>query len=157
MDAQTWIIGQIIIDVMMVSVLLWFLRLYSRGQLSWKNHTAVLNKSKELLSDMRSISEDLEKNLKEKKELSKSILEKLDRSLRKAEESHRQLSKIVSRSSTGFSRDTTYMAHDAEHLRSSVASLLDKGLSKEEIAKNLGVSIGEIDLTIRLSGNKGTV
>ena len=43
MDAQMWVIGQIVIDVIMVSVILWFLRLYSRGQLSWKNHAAVLD------------------------------------------------------------------------------------------------------------------
>jgi hypothetical protein len=155
MDAQTWIIGQIVIDVIMVCVLLWFLRLYSRGQLSWKNHTAVLRKSEELLSDMLSISDDLEKNLREKKEISRSILEQLDRSLQKAEESHRQLSKIASESGTGFTGETSFVADDADQLRSSVASLIDKGLSKEEIAKDLCVSIGEIDLLIRLGGARG--
>ena len=157
MDAQTWVIGQIVIDVIMVSVLLCFLRLYSRGQLSWKNHTAVLNKSEELLSDMRSISDDLERNLREKKEISRSILEQLDHSLRRAEESHRQLSKIASVSSSGVSRETSFVEDDADQLRSSVASLLDRGLSKEEIAKDLGISIGEIDLLIRLSGTQGAV
>ena len=154
MDAQMWVIGQIVIDVIMVSVLLWFLRLYSRGQLSWKNHAAVLDKSVELLSDMRSISDDLEMNLREKKELSRSLLEQLDRTLRRAEESHRQLSKIASVSSNGFTRDTSILAEDADQLRSSVDSLLDKGFSKEEIAKDLGVSIGEIDLLVRLGGTK---
>jgi hypothetical protein len=154
MDAQMWVIGQIVIDVIMVSVLLWFLRLYSRGQLSWKNHAAVLDKSVELLSDMRTISDDLEMNLREKKELSRSLLEQLDRALRRAEESHRQLSKIASVSSTGFTRDTAILAEDADQLRSSVDSLLDKGFSKEEIAKDLGVSIGEIDLLVRLGGAK---
>lgn len=154
MDAQTWIIGQIVIDVIMVTVLLWFLRLYSRGQLSWKNHAAVLNKSEELLTDMRSISDDLEMNLREKKELSRSLLEQLDRTLRRAEESHRQLSKILSVSSNEFTRETSILADDADQLRRSVDSLLDKGLSKEEIAKDLGISIGEIDLIIRLDGTK---
>ena len=154
MDAQMWVIGQIVIDVIMVSVLLWFLRLYSRGQLSWKNHAAVLDKSVELLSDMRSISDDLEMNLREKKELSRSLLEQLDRTLRRAEESHRQLSKIASVSSNGFTRDTSILAEDTDQLRSSVDSLLDKGFSKEEIAKDLGVSIGEIDLLVRLGGTK---
>jgi hypothetical protein len=157
MDAQTWVIGQIIIDVIMVSVLLWFLRLYSRGQLSWKNHTAVLNKSEELLSDMRHISDDLERNLREKKEISRSILEQLDRSLRRAEESYRQLSKIASVSGAGFIKEASLEADDADQLRSSVTSLLDIGLPKEEIARDLGVSIGEIDLLIRLGGTKGAV
>jgi len=157
MDAQTWVIGQIIIDVIMVSVLLWFLRLYSRGQLSWKNHATVINKSEELLADMRSISEDLETNLRKKKELSRSILEQLERGLQRAEESQRKLSKIADVSSDGFTTEPSFLADDGEQLRSSVSSLLDRGLSKEEIAKDLGVSIGEIDLVVRLGTQKGRV
>ena len=103
---------------------------------------------------MRSISDDLEMNLREKKEISRALLEQLDRTLRRAEESHRQLSKIASVSSNGFTRDTSILAEDTDQLRSSVDSLLDKGFSKEEIAKDLGVSIGEIDLLVRLGGTK---
>jgi hypothetical protein len=155
MDAQTWVIGQIVIDAVMVSVLLWFLRIYSKGQITWKNHTTIIQKSEELLSDMRRISEDLEMNLKEKKELSRFILEQLEGGLQKADESHRQLSKILAKSHAGFTTEPSFLSDDGDQLRSSVSSLLDKGLSKEEISKDLGISVGEIDLLIRLSTSKG--
>jgi len=39
---------------------------------------------------------------------------------------------------------------DAAQRRSSIDALLEKGLSKEEIALHLGISVGEIDLIRKL-------
>lgn len=153
METQFWIIGQIGVDVIMVALLLWFLRIQNRRQMTWQDHEAVIQKSVSILSEMREISVNLERNLEEKKALSQHILEQLDQGLKRAEESYRQISEIIPKSGhPGLSRKQA--ADDSTHTRSSVLALLEKGLSKEEIGRHLGISVGEIELMLKLNPPK---
>ncbi len=154
MEIQYWIIGQIVVDFMMLALLLWFLRVQSRHQLTWQDHEAVIQKSASILSEMREISLDLEKNLEEKRALSQHILDQLDQGLEKAEESYHQLSGIIPASGRAGRSGQQSVGEDGTHTRSSVMALLDKGLSKEEIGRHLGISVGEIELMLKLNPPK---
>jgi DNA-binding NarL/FixJ family response regulator len=98
---------------------------------------------------MRRLSEGLEANLKEKKDLSQHILEQLDQGLKKAQETSGELSKIMLKAGSLLA-DPSQSQGTSSHTRSAVESLLAKGLTREEVAKHLGISGGEIDLLLKL-------
>ena len=149
MKTQIWIISQIAIDVIMVLVLFWFMRLQRRRQLDWQEQEQVIEKSEAILSEMRDISRSLEKNLEDKKELSRRILDQLDQGLKRAEESYHQISEMIPHSGSNRMQQQSPV-QQREHTRSSVLTLLEKGLTKEEIARHLNISVGEIELLIKL-------
>ncbi len=148
METQIWIIGQIAIDLLMVMLLLWFLKFQKRRQMTWQDHEAVIQKSAAILSEMQDISRSLEKNLEEKKALSGQILEQLDQGLKRAEESYRRLSEIIPKSGNPLSQQG--VVKDSSNTRSSVLALIEKGLSRKEIGRHLGISVGEIELMLKL-------
>lgn len=149
MAPQVWIGIQVFIDLVMVGLLLWFLRAYGRNQASWQDHETAMQKAQVILEEMKEISRVLEVNLKEKKELSARILAQLEQGLKRAEECSVQISKILPGSGRplGGSPDPT---RDAERTRASVDALLSKGVPREEIAQHLGLSVGEIELLLKL-------
>jgi hypothetical protein len=149
MDAQFWIIGQIIIDVIMVALLFWFARLQFRKQPPWQEFEKVMEKSETILSEMEQLGQTLEKNLAEKKNLSRHILEQLDQGLVRAQRSYEQIQTVLLET-TNQRNDQTSPAQANERTVSSIKTLLAKGLSKEEIAQHLGISVSEIELMIKL-------
>jgi DNA-binding NarL/FixJ family response regulator len=103
---------------------------------------------------MRQIGESLEKNLDEKRELSRDIIGKLDQGLKKADESYRRLCDVM-RKCGGSAAAPTPPAKETNQTTSSIHALLQKGLTKEEIAQHLGISVGEIELMLRLRPGSG--
>ena len=150
MDAQFWVIGQIIIDVIMVALLFWFARLQFRKQPPWQEFKAVIEKSESILSEMEQLGQGLEKNLAEKKKLSRHILEQLDQGLTRAQRNYEQIQKVLLETTNPLS-DRAVPAKDREHTASSIKALLAKGLTREEIAQHLGISVAEIELIIKLN------
>ena len=150
MDAQFWIIGQIIIDVIMVALLLWFARLQFRKQAPWQEFKAVIEKSESILSEMEQLGQALEKNLSEKKKLSRHILEQLDQGLARAQRNYEQIQKVLLETTNPL-RDRAVPAKDNKHTVASIRTLLTRGLSREEIAQHLGISVQEIELMIKMN------
>lgn len=151
MEAQNWIIGQIIIDIIIAVLLLLFIKLHFKRREPGNDMEAIFHKSEKILTEMGELSRQFEKNLEEKRELSRKIIGQLDESLKMAEQTFRQVQ-------TGIKGLGTNIAHlpdtsrDAAQVRSSVNALLAKGLSREEVAQHLGISVGEIELLIKLQG-----
>ena len=154
METQVWIIGQILIDIILVALLIWFIRANQKREASWQEHEAVISRSQAMLGEMSKISKNLEENLQEKKELGQQILQQLDQSLKKAQESYEQLNRILPKSGGTFGIPQG-PGREAEKTRFSIRALLEKGLSKEEISQHLGISQGEIDLFLKLKPGKG--
>lgn len=150
MDAQFWIIGQILIDVTMVALLFWFARLQFRKQPPWQEFKTVIEKSEAILSEMEQLGQALEKNLAEKKKLSRQILEHLDQGLVRAQRNYEQIQKVLLETTNPLN-DRTLPANANERTVSAIKALLTKGLSREEIAQQLGISVSEIELTIKLN------
>ena len=150
MDAQFWIIGQIFIDVIMVALLFWFARLQFRKQPPWQEFKTVIEKSETILSEMEQLGQALEKNLAEKKKLSRHILEQLDQGLVRAQRNYEQIQKVLLETTNPLN-DRTLPANANQRTVSAIKTLLTKGLSREEIAQQLGISVSEIELTIKLN------
>lgn len=149
METQAWIIGQILIDIIMFGILLWFLRVLHKRQTPGQKFETDFRKSEVILSEMRAVSKDLEKNLEQKKETSRYILGQIDEGLKRAEEWSHQIYSMGLEYNKRL-KERTPPAEDAEQRRLSIDALLEKGLSKEEIALHLGISVGEIDLIRKL-------
>jgi len=147
MTPYFWIGAQVLLDLLMVALLLWFLRIFSRQQNSKEDHEASIRKAEAILKEMSDLSRVLDANLKEKKDLSNRILTQMDQVLKKAEESYARLSSIVPKLGRVDSQPDP---KDPEKTRSSVFALLAKGLDKEEIARHLGIGTGEIELMTKL-------
>ena len=153
MEIQIWIIGQIVIDIAMITLLLWFVRFVYKRSGTNSDVDVTLRKSEVILSEMKEISRALEKNLEKKKELSRHILGQLDEGLMRAEASYSQIRSLNREYSKNFTNPPTAL-RDADLTRSSIDALLAKGISKEEIAQHLGISIGEIDLLLKIGPKK---
>jgi hypothetical protein len=147
MTPQLWIGVQVLLDILMVVLLVWFLRSFSRHQASWNEHEAAIKKAESILVEMREISRTLETNLKEKKELSHRILARMDEELKKAEESYDRISALLPKVQDEASGRVDPGDFST---RASVNALTDRGLPKEEIARQLGISVGEVDLIVKL-------
>ena len=109
----------------------------------------IIRKSETILQEMEKISRVLEKNLKEKKVLSRNIMEQLDHGMTRAQDAYRQISDILPKSNQALKPYAT-PPRSREHLRSSILSLMEKGLPKEEVAHHLNISVAEIDLLLKL-------
>ena len=148
MDTQIWIIGQILVDVIMVGLLVWFVRFHYRRRTEWRSYEMVIHKSETILREMEKISHVLEKNLEEKKELSRNIMEQLDQGMTRAQDAYRQISGVIPKSSHALEQYST-PSRSRENLRSSIRVLMQKGLSREEAAHHLNISVSEIDLLLK--------
>ena len=149
MEANNWIIYQVIIDIIMAVLLLWFIIFQYRRKRPHQDFETAFRKSEAILSEMRQISQVFDKNLKEKRELSHHILGQLDEGLKRAEESYQQIQKIIQKYSTNLTYQPSTL-NDVNHTRSSIDALLAKGLSRKKIAQHLGISVGEIELLLKL-------
>ncbi len=149
METQIWIIGQIIIDIVLVALLLWFIRFHYKRYGTKHDFGAAFRRSEAILSEMKQIGQALEKNLEQKKELSGHILGQLNEGLKRAKDCYRQINKINREYSMNIT-DQPIPLKDSNHARSSINALLSKGLSKEEIAQHFGVSVDEIELLLKL-------
>lgn len=149
MEVYNWIVGQIVIDILMALVLLWFIFFHSRKKGPENNLEEDFRKSESILSEMREITQVLEKNLDEKRELSNRILKQLDAGLKRAEERYREIQKITKEYGNDLTHNSGTLT-DTEKTRTSIKTLLKKGLSKVEISQHLGISLGEIELLLKL-------
>ena len=149
MVSQFWIIAQIIIDVFLVAILLWFVKFQFSQHKSDQKFQSAFERSEAILSEMKQISLSLEQNLEQKKVLSREILTQLDEGLERAEKTHKQLYDIIRISGDSMQPGPNELK-DSGHIKSAVTALLAKGLTREEIALYMGLSISEVDLFMKL-------
>ena len=154
MEPNTWIIGQIIIDSILAGLLIWFVISHYKQRKPSNDLSTAFQKSEIILLEMDRISRALEKNLEEKKDLSQQILGQLDEGLQRADECRQQLQKIIRRCSTRMDHPSG-LIKDTGRIRTSIKALLARGLSKEEVARHLAISVGEIELLLKIQGQKG--
>jgi hypothetical protein len=149
LEVELWIIGQILIDAALVALLVWFVKFNEKRRIPWQDFDAVYEKSRGILSEMKEISLSLERNLEEKRQLSRLILAQLDEGIERAEESSRQVLGMVHKSDTMSTQASTVMK-DSPDTRASISALFARGVPKEDIAQHLGISLGEVELFVKL-------
>jgi hypothetical protein len=99
---------------------------------------------------MEQLGQALEKNLAEKKKLSRHIMEQLDQGLVRAQRHYEQIQNVLLETTNSFN-DRTPPANANERTVSAIKTLRKKGLSRKEIAQQLGISVSEIELMIKLN------
>ena len=153
MSTYFLIFGQILIDLVILTLLIWLIKAsVSRGKPE-RSNIEDFQIPEDLVKEMREIAEDLGKNLEQKKILSHDILAKLNDGLEQAEAYAERIEKI--NEAYGFQlRERVSELKDREQTRSSIQALISKGFSREEIARHLGLTLGEIELLIKLQPSK---
>jgi hypothetical protein len=149
MTIETWVIGQTAIEIIIILLLLWFIKSHLAMRKKNSDLSSIFEKPEQILAEMRELTGQLDKNLEEKKEISKKMLGQLDEILKKADQSYNQLQGIIKE----YSSKPVYSYNseqDSRRVRTSVNDLLKQGLSKQEIAQQLGISVGEIELLVKL-------
>jgi hypothetical protein len=149
MDIQNWIMAQMGIDLIIVCILLWFIKLNMKGKRPGSELDEKLRKAEKTLAQIRELSQNMEKNLGEKQRQGRSMLEQLDESVERAEQIFERVKNAAKDIGANPERSKN-VPKNSEQMRSSVKALLAKGLPREEIAQHLGMSVDEIDLLIKL-------
>lgn len=143
------IFGQILIDLIILIFLGWLIRI-SGNRVKPEGTTANdFHLPEALVKEMREIAADLDENLKQKRALSQDMLTRLDQRIEQAEAYIGQIEKINEAYEHQLRKRVPHFS-DKDQTRSLIQSLLSKGCSREEIARHLGVSLGEIELLIKL-------
>ena len=153
MEIQTWVIGQTAIEIIIIFLLLWFIKSHLAMRKKNNDLSSVFEKPEQILAEMRELTRQLDKNLEEKKEISNLMLGQLDDILKKADQSYKQLQGIIKEYSSRPVKPLN-PEQESRRVRTSVNDLLKKGLSKQEIAQQLGISVGEIELMIKLQNRQ---
>lgn len=154
MEIQNWIIAQMVIDLIIACVLLWFIRLNIRSKKTDDELDEAFRKSEAILTEIRELSLSLDRNLEEKRRLSSMILGQLDETLERAEETCTRV-RDAARDLGANPERPKNVQKNSDQVRSSVKALISKGLPMEEIAHHLGMSVDEIDLLIKLQNRSG--
>jgi len=153
MELQTWVIGQIIIEAVIILLILWFIKSHLALRKKNEDLKMVFSEPENILSEMKELTHQFDQNLEDKKELSNRILGQLDEVLEKADQSYMRLQGIIKEySSTNLHNQNN--EKESNRIRTSVNNLLEKGLPKEEIAQHLGISVSEIELLIKLQNHQ---
>lgn len=152
MELQTWILAQILIEILIVILVLWFIRSHLALRKKNENLSILFRDPENILMEMKELTRRLDQNLEEKKELSGRILGQLNEVLEKADDSYKRLQGIIKEYSSSSLRNIK-AEQESNKVRTSVNNLLEKGLSREEIARNLGISVSEIELLIKLQNH----
>jgi hypothetical protein len=148
MNATILIIGQILLDFIILFLLIGFIR-HSRKQKRVKGLSVDDVQTAEfLLKEMREITADLGKNLEQKKHLSRDILAGLDGGIERAEQIVMKIERINEAYGHQLGERPSPLS-DKEQTRSSIRALMAKGFSREEIVRLLGISLGEIELLMK--------
>jgi hypothetical protein len=151
MQEQYWVIAQLAIDIFMLALLVVLLKIMSRKRGTAATPDSVYLQPENLLKEMKQISETLEKNLEEKRTLTRNIITELEALLSDAEGASLRLEGLMDTWKRSSLSDKNRIS-DTERLKKSARALLEKGLAKKEIARRLDVPLGELELMLKLQG-----
>jgi hypothetical protein len=150
MDIQTWIIGQSVIEIVIIGLLLWFIKSHNAMRKKNADMSAMFERPEQIIAEMKEVTRLLEKNLEEKREISRTLLGQLEDILKRADRTYNELQNLMKEYSSS-PVNAHPAAQESKRMRTSVSDLLKQGLSKEEIAGKLNISTSEIELLIKLN------
>lgn len=149
MEVKIWIIGQLAVDVVMLAILVGVLHLHWKRRIAFEGFQAVLTQSEGLLSEMLKISGSLERNLEEKKGLTSALLTDLDTRIVQAQEASQRIQQMLVRWEKDLATGS-WGGTARGPSRETIDALLSKGLTREDISRHFGVSVGELELILKL-------
>jgi signal recognition particle GTPase len=153
MNIQTWITGQLVIEIILIALILWVVKSNLKIRKKNEDLNSVFEKPEQILEEMRELTSQLDKNLEEKKELSRRMLGQLEEILVRADKSYKQMETIM-KDYSSKPVHAHHPGHDSNRMNASVNDLLEQGLSKEKIAQQLGISVSEIELLQKMQNRQ---
>jgi len=151
MQEQFWVIAQMAIDIFMLLLLVVLLKNMNRKRGTAIGPDPAFSPPETLLKEMRQISGTLEKNLEEKRTLTRKVITELETLLSDAEDAALRLEGLLNTWQRTRPSEKTSRA-DTERLKKSAKALLEKGLARKEIARRLDIPLGELELMLKLQG-----
>jgi hypothetical protein len=149
MQEQFWVIAQLAIDILMFIFLVVVLKNMAARRRAAVDPNPSFSPPEQLMKEMREISAALEKNLEEKKILSKKVIGELEILLTDAENAALKLENLMNTwQKRGFDKNKS--ADDTHRLKKSAKALVEKGLTRKEIARRLDIPLGELELMLKL-------
>ena len=149
MQEQFWVIAQMAIDIFMLILLVVLLKSMSRKKRPVTGPDPAFLQPEALLKEMRQISETLEKNLEEKRNLTRNVITELETLISDAESTALRLEGLMNTwQKTRPSEKNS--PTDTERLKKSARTLLEQGLARKEIARRLDIPQGELELMLKL-------
>ncbi|RLB19818.1 MAG: hypothetical protein DRG63_00275 [Deltaproteobacteria bacterium] len=149
MELKVLIIGQIALDVLMFGLLIVIARLYLNRKAMAADFQSTMEKSIALVKEMETLGVKLERILDEKRRLTKKLILDLENKLQKAELIRDEIKRITDTSVGGGMRQEIAPKRMSA-TRKTIQHLLNKGLTKEEIARYMGLPSGELELIMKL-------
>ncbi len=143
------IIGQFALDLVILGVLMLLSRFYLNRKSVAADFQSAMEKSMALIKEMEALGQSFQGILEEKRELTNILIADLDNKLRKAQLIRNEIIKITDKS-IGSGVEPEKSGHRMATTRSTIERLLGKGMSKEEVARRLGLPSGELELIIKL-------
>ncbi|MDY6910644.1 MAG: hypothetical protein SWC40_12015 [Thermodesulfobacteriota bacterium] len=144
-DSHIITIAQIGLDVLLFALIMVLIARRPRGV---KGGDELVHTLERIVTDTRTLSDEFERNLRERREVIQHILDGLDRRLDEAKEIHDRLAALqLSKRESGKDR-TPPPGNTGDHRL--VVTLAQKGLSAQAIAKKLRKPIGEVELILNL-------
>ena len=129
MEIQSWILGQIVIDIVIAVILIMFIFSQFRKKGNNEFLSPTLRNADDILAAIQQITKVMGKNLEENKELSTRIIEQLEQVIQKAEKSRKQFQKMVKDCNTNMVCKPE-APEDMNNTRRSINALLNKGVSR---------------------------
>ena len=148
MGWQEWVAGEMLVDLVLLGVLSYLI--FRLRQQKVGAGQVVEDKSSRVVKEIQQLHGDLEKNLSEKRTLTKRILARLEHRLSSAEELSRNLEGLLAQAKK-LNPGGNWQDKPAEDTRqSAVMALGAKGISAAEIASILQLPLGEVTLMLKL-------
>lgn len=155
MELKALVIVQFILDLIILGILLLLGRFYLSRKAMAADFQDAMEKSMALIKEMEALGESLQAILEEKRELTNRLMEDLDVKLHKAQLIRDEIKKVTDKS-IGNDAQPGRQEGKTAATRTAIEKLLAKGLSKEEVAKHLGLPTGEVELIMKLKGTVET-
>ncbi len=142
---------QIVLDVVILALLALIILAVRKRKGSGKD-AALVESFEKIIEATAAISKEFEANLAKRQELIQQITARLDRQIRESQDLCLRLEQAgrdasSAHSAAAFPAKTT---HPEKIDRQKVLALANKGLSAQEIAKNMKKPVGEIELILNL-------
>ncbi|RPI76998.1 MAG: hypothetical protein EHM45_10850 [Desulfobacteraceae bacterium] len=148
MEIHGWVIVQTVIDFVLMALLLGALWSFRKRPLPRQEYEEVVKRSEAILTEMKQIGLMLEKNLHEKREISRHLLDQLDQGLAKAQASYKKIMDLHQTHEELFAAQQKILPVDDR--QRAMQALSAQGLTQDAIARQLNIPLGEVELFLKL-------
>ena len=157
MELKILIISQLVLDLLILGILVVMGRLYLNRKAVRADFQSSMDRAMDLIKEMEALGASLQEILGEKRKLATKLMADLDAKLQKADRIREEIENVTKINTHVHGQPRSGRDMNKMHTtKGMIRELLSKGLSKEDISKQLGLAGGELDLIMKLDGPQGS-